>query len=296
MEKFNRNYSLSVRTNEPAGLLTGNFINIELPFTIEFETTRTVYGGANTFSIRIYNLNENTRSKLIKDYWTFSVNRKVILYAGYGELINLQQVLTGFINQCWSVREGVNFITEIQGTSVGFAFSDAFSSGTYGNGATYKSVIEKVAQDYAKFGIDVGEIGRGYNTSVPQGKAYCGRTKDVISGLVGNSAFVDNFKLNCISDNEVLKTVNVSKIDASTGLLGTPVRNQSVLVFETLFDPNLVPGQLVSIKSGTEKAYNGNCKIMSVNHKGMISPAVCGSLISKVTVQYLPTPLNANIL
>src|SRR5205807_9361612 len=69
----------------------------------------TLFRSANICSIRIYNLNENTRKNIYKDQFDFDLIKGIKLKAGYDK--NVPVIFDGNITQAWSIREGNNFIT-----------------------------------------------------------------------------------------------------------------------------------------------------------------------------------------
>ena len=87
----------------------------------------------------------------------------------------------------------------------------------------------------------------------------------------------------------------ITIINADTGLLNTPVIEQTMLRFEMLFEPSLDVGSLVSVISLTYPQINGLYNVVGVHHQGIISPVVSGTLITTVELFYntLPTPVVA---
>jgi hypothetical protein len=73
----------------------------------------------------------------------------------------------------------------------------------------------------------------------------------------------------------------ITQIDASTGLLVTPVREQSILHFSMMFEPRIQMAQEIILVS-REAALSGIYKVISLHHSGIISPTVGGELITEV--------------
>jgi len=110
----------------------------------------------------------------------------------------------------------------------------------------------------------------------------------VNSGI--NITFIDLEILNITGLNEVIVNPNLQLLDASTGLIHTPRRDQSYLTVTTLLESRIIMGQLVELKSSVTPQYNGAYKIVGVNHKGNISGAVqsrCESIFNLVGNQLL---------
>ena len=292
MDKFLRNYFLQVQTNTlPIGTgFAPEFISIRTPFTIEFDVKREITGSANPFSIRIYNLAEKTRSRFLKDFWTFStldVSRLVKLQAGYGDGPSFPEIIYGNISECYSYREGVNFITTIQGQDGLDAFLNATVDQQYPSGTPYRTIIGGMMQSMKPFGITPGAIG-DYPGEIPRAIPVSGQSVHLLSEWTSGGFFVDGGRANALNDNEVIKDSETLIISSDSGLLGTPKREQQILTFDMIFEPKLVPGTKVQLKSTTNKSYNGYARVFSVHHKGMISSAVCGSATTTVVLQYGP--------
>ena len=69
-------------------------------------------------------------------------------------------------------------------------------------------------------------------------------------------------------------------INSSTGLLGTPRKQDRLIIVEILFEPRLQVGQQVQIQSNSLAQYpntnNGIFKVVGIEHRGIISGAVGG--------------------
>ena len=270
MDKYNRKYKLEVQT------YLGTTITIELPFTIEFDITRNNLSSANVASIRIYNLSEKNRNLLRKDSWDYNDIREIVLKAGYEG--NMPVVFKGNMTSSWSVREGTNFITQIESFGGGAAYNNAITDTTYPAGTTNKEVMGNMISSMP--GVALGAIGE-YDGSLARGAAYSGATCDVLTQLSGGGFFIDNGIAHCLQDGEYIEgPINI--INSQSGLLGTPVREQTFLNFDMLFEPQLLVGQRIKLESVTGANFNGYYKVNSVKHKGMISEAVSGSVITSV--------------
>lgn len=280
--KFNRNYQLSVQKQN------GDTLTIMLPFTIEFDIQRNILSSANVCSIRIYNLNENNRNQIRKNLLDYTDLRLVELRAGYDR--NLPIIFKGNISQAWSVREGSNFITTIECFDGGQAFANSLYAKTYPANTEIRSIFEDMISSLP--GISVGKIGN-YSGQISRGNAYNGSTASLLGELSGGGFFVDNMTGNILknlsydADRKTMVSEylpgDILLIDSSTGLLGTPVLEQTYLNFDMLFEPRLILGQKVQLNSSTGyQGVNGEYKVISLNHRGMISDAVCGDAITSV--------------
>lgn len=297
--KFGRNYLLTVE------LVDGTPLTIKLPFTIEFDITRNTLSSSNVAQIRIYNLSQKTRDLIRYDFSNYTTNKKITLNAGYGD--NLPIIFIGNITQAWSVREGTNFITTIESFDAGFAFVNSEIPPT----ATFKknTPMRNVYQNLMSYlpNTTFGAIGNKYTIdlngnpfTLTKDKSYTGNTTAVLKRLCPNAFFIDNGKSFILGDNECRKG-QVATIDAQSGLLGTPLRELSTVTFDMIFEPGIVMGQEILLQSLTAPSFNSNVvnidpkngqnvntnyKIVSIKHRGMISPAICGDAITTLQFFY----------
>ena len=274
VDKFGRNYVLNVQTK------SGSTITIKPPFTIEFDITRNILTSANVSSIRIFNLSANHRSQLRKNINDYGSARLIQLLAGYGQ--NPPVVFTGNITQAWSVREGTNFVTQVESFDGGFAFANSYTNKSFPAGTPQQTVIKGVMQDFIPNGVTVGAVG-SFPGTLGRGNAHNGTTVEVMKQLTGGNFFVDNGIANAIGNTEYIAGP-VTTIDYSTGLLGTPIREETYINFDMLFEPRLLAGQKVYLQSVTDEFFRGDYKVVSIKHRGMISDSVCGNAITSVGV------------
>lgn len=270
MVKLGRNYKLVVER------VDGNTVTIQRPFTLEFDVHRNSLSSANVASFRVYNLSPENRNLIRKDQYDWGDIRKVSFFAGYGDKLSL--AFTGNISQAWSVREGTNFITQIESYDGGFAYVNAVTNNAYPADTPQTSIIDNVASTLP--GVTVGAIGN-YEGQIRRGNSYSGSSTDILTELTGGGFFIDNGKVYCLKDEECLDG-DIPIINAATGLLGTPVKETTYINLEMLFEPSLKVAQLVRLESQTAEYFNGDHKILSLIHRGVISEVVSGQAITQV--------------
>ncbi len=269
MDKFERNYELTVQT------VSGALLTVKLPFTIEFDITRNTLTSANVCQVRVYNLSELNRNQIRFNASDYGLFRQISLRAGYGT--NLAEIFSGNISAAWSVREGVNFITQLECYDGGFAFANARTDTQFPSGIPQKTVIGTLAGSLPH--VELGVIG-DYPGVTTRGNSYSGPTTAILGDLTGGGFFIDNGKANALGTNEYLPSTDITIVNAKTGLLGTPILEQTIVRLDMLFEPSLTAGSLVQVESLTERNFNGLYKITGVKHRGMISEAVAGSVIT----------------
>lgn len=284
MDKLGRNYRLSI---QPPTVLTNfvqtvaqqsTLITVERPFTIEFEVSQATLGASREANFRIYNLAESTRSRIRKDQIDYNIYRKVFLDAGYG--LNKPNIFTGNILQAWSVRENNNFITQIIAQGYGYAAVNSKTDLVFKAGTSLKSVISTLVASLQPLGIAPGLVGN-YPGTLLRGSSYSGNTIDILNALTGGGFFVYNGKAYCLNDNEAYQG-ELTVINSASGLLGTPVREQTFLYLDMIFEPRLQVGQWVTLESITGDGVNDTWKVISLRHRGTISETTCGNAITTV--------------
>ena len=289
MEKFQRNYRLEVETNNPTASpvpLPATTLVFTLPLTIQFDVVRNVLSSANNSVIRIWNLSENHRNQIRKNINNVGDVRKIRLFGGYGQ--NLSMLFSGYILEAFSVREGVDFITEI--TSFDFSFINSNTAQSFPKETERTEIAKSIAKNLE--GTTIGAVGNTFTGTIPRGNSYSGSAVDLLRDLSGGGFYIENGKVYLLSQYEVLDSNIV--IDASVGLLNTPMLQDSILRFSMLLEPRLRCSLKISLKSSSEPILNGDYKIVSLTHRGTISDAVCGEAITEVGLlaPFAGTPFN----
>lgn len=266
-------------------------IIVEYPLTCKFNSQRGTFSQSNKCTIDIYNLSETTRARIFKDALTLDqANWKYIkLEAGWNG--QLSQIFMGRILQAYSSKSGgqVDIITHIECQP--FDIFSSQSSYTFAAGTTYKDAYKTMAADLGN--VEIGNIGNLEGTFKTQ-TTFEGNTLECLNRLTGGNTFVDNGVLNTIMGNEVID-VPVPLVTDSNGLLATPVRRDASLTIKMLFEPTLIVGQLLEVKSVIQPQYNGQYKVLGFTHDCMISPTQAGQRITTVDLWIAPLLTNTDI-
>lgn len=247
LSRFDRNYELTI-----------NGLVIKPPIRVAFSCDKTGgSGGRNRLTIKIYNLKESNRLALAKDKETqkyipvsFSVG-----YDGALQLLFKGDVLSGK-----NYREGPEFITEIDALDGGYDLKNSFTSKTIKTDA-----VNGLLDDFSN--ISKGKITKRQPLTRP--RVLVGSTVKLLNEVMadGETWFIDNEELYVLKQNEVVSSF-VPVVDASTGLLNTPVREQSKVSFSTLLNPTLRIAGLCYLKSKTAPHVNGIYKIENIGYSG----------------------------
>ncbi|MCK5611975.1 hypothetical protein KAR91_59445 [Candidatus Pacearchaeota archaeon] len=270
--KFERNFSIEIEST------LGGIVTIGNPFTIEFNVVRNVQASANTATIKILNLSERVRNIIYKDRYATVENRLVTLKAGYKDDVSI--IFKGELRSAESYREGTEFITEIDALDGGLDIYKSVSSNTVAKGTPKIDALKGQIDNFTNVKeLTIGEFSGTYK----RGRVFFGNTWDLMKIETNNNAFIDNQSVNVLNDNEV-KQGGIQVINSDTGLLNSPRRSNTLIVFKILFEPRLIVGQELELVSSTNSIFNGVYKVGGINHTGTISGAVSGKCETEVSM------------
>lgn len=272
--KFNRNYHLSVELED------GSILIAQPPLTLEFQVVRNNFASSNVAQIRIFNLNELNRNLIRFNISNYNRYRGVILRAGYDE--NMPVIFAGNISQAWSSREGVNVVTQIECLDGGYALANGVLNQNFSVGTSRQTLIETMLERLPN--VSVGAVGT-IDGELGRGNSFSGSTADIVNALTGYKFYIDNEKSYVLGDSECIRG-EIDLIDSDSGLLGTPILEETIFHFDMIFEPRLIIGQKIELRSLTEKKFNGSYKVISLRHRGTISKAVCGDAVTTVGAYY----------
>lgn len=271
--KFGRTYRLDVFN--PAG----KQITIEPPFTIKFGVTRNTLASANRAVIEVINLGPQTRNQIFKDRFSISEYWQVRLQAGYNN--RLHEIFAGNIHEAYSLKENTEWKTSLDCFDGMNAIQNGFSSITVQKNTPKENYIKQVINDMPN--TIAGILGSPAQGESPRGKSLIGQSSSILSQETGGKWFIDNEKLNVLSDLEVLPG-SVIRLDPDD-LLSTPRRREAFLDVQVLFEPQVQIGRVYEIES-LESRYNGQYKIVGFNHNVEISGATAGSAITTLALYF----------
>lgn len=266
--KFGRRYRLTVETNED-----DEAIIIE-DLTIEFNIVRSTMASLNSMKLSIYNLNQESRNKIFQDRFNPKTYKKIVLQAGYD---NLSIIFIGNIFEAHSARNGVNIITTIDARDGGFDTVSELTSKTLPAGTSFRDLISNLISDFPN--LQQGNIGN-IEGATRRPVVLDGNTFQLIRKYSDDSVYIDLETVNVLTDNDVVEG-DLPLITSETGLLATPRRADSYLTIDTIFEPRIIMGQLLDVKSDISPQFDGQYKVIGLSHAGIISQTVGGQLTSK---------------
>lgn len=285
--KFIPTYSLGVEGNvglfpvgpDDTAPLAVN-LKVGPPFTVEFEINRASSSSSQTATFRLYNLAKQTRDQIQKDWFNLADIRALQFSAGYvGEALSM--LFNGTVKQAQSYRRGTNLITEIEGWDGASAMSNGYTLRSIAGGVVFSDLLKTLAQDLP--GIRKNPIVGRFDGVTKRGSVYAGNTWNYILQLSEGLAIVDNNQLKVLNQQEVIQA-EIPVITQDSGLLESPVRANAMIKVPILFEPRLVVGQIVELKSSVNPVYNGAYKVMGFTHRGIISESIDGERRTDVTL------------
>lgn len=271
-KKFGRQYRVTV---DPADGLPP--IVIELPFTVEFWIERNIASDLNILTLELFNLSEDNRRRIYQDRYNLDAIRTIIVEAGYS---TLYQIFNGRIFYASSSREGVEIVTRIEARDGSFDVASTQTFETFQAGQTVGDLIRHLCGQFPN--LKIGAIGN-YDDVLTRPVALNGNTFDLLKTYSGGQVYIDDGKIYVLKNNEVVGGDEYMINDAS-GLLETPRREDSVLLVTLLMEAGVKINQMVKLQSSILPIYNGEYKVIGISHQGVISSAVSGRCVTRLTL------------
>lgn len=260
------------------------------PISINFNISKKIFQSTNNARILIYNLDASVRESIYQDrvFFDRSISKWITLEAGYGEKLTL--ICFGYIQQCYSEKNGVDFVTTIDILDPDIL--SEYTGVTFQEGTTFEEAYKYLVNQFPnlKFGECGNLVGEFKMPAV-----FDGNTFMLVNKLTGGHTFVDNGVINTLNDNETLTNYGVYYIAGETGLLDTPKRSESILEINMLFEPTIKLGQMVEIKSSTQARFDGQYKVLGLTHNCLISNADGGTRTTSIQLQYIDYLTNSNV-
>jgi hypothetical protein len=291
--KTGRNYRLFIETTPPGALpALQNAIEIEYPLTIQFDIERNNSSAMNQMNLKIINLGRDTYNQIVKDRYNIqdlgngNNYRRVVLQAGYTEL---STIFVGNLLEANTYRQGTEMMTYLLAQDGAYGAYNGYSNITFDRGIDFKEVVRSLFQNLPR--VDPGAIGE-IDGVTKRGVVYNGNTYTLLQNNFNKEIFIDLERINLLNPDEVLDG-QVFLISDETGLIGSPRRQNTLVIVEMIFEPRINVAQAVEIESRINPRFNGQYKVVGIRHSGTISGAVGGDC--KTTLQLFigtqPNPL-----
>lgn len=252
-DRFLRDYSLTIGLGAQA-------VTIRPPFRIVFSADKSDKADLNKMTLKIYNLNDDKRRKLVRDsdkensgYFPLQ------LMVGYQDRV--ETIFRGSVDEAGSAREGAEFVTTLVCMDGGHDFLNSFVS---------TSVTSKVAAIDAALGTmpntSKGKIGAQKDITRP--KILVGNSMAVVADMLdaGQRWFIDDERLNILGGNEVVSGY-IPVVSAETGLVVVESEKESISA-TTFMNPSVKVGGLFQLISVVSPHLDGIYKVSQITYSG----------------------------
>lgn len=270
--KWGRYYEIRIKTPED------ELITIKPPISFVMEVSRDMRAAVNNASLTLYNLSPETRNRIYKDLYTFTLRWQMSIVAGYGAT-ELYEIFRGNIEEAYSLKQGTEWITTIKAYDGSYQIHNGFANETITKGVSMKDAIKRVIHTMPE--MLTGVIGSPANGESARGKVVVGNSYDIIQGFTDKQAFIDGETLYVMGEEEVIK--GDAFILESDLNFTTPKRRDTYLELDTIFCPEIRIGHVAEIRS-LEKRYDGQYKVYGIKHVVTFSEAVPGDAITTVSL------------
>ena len=252
-DRFLRYYSLTIGLGAQA-------VTIKPPFRIVFSADKSDKADLNKMTLKIYNLNDDKRRKLVRDsdkensgYFPLQ------LMVGYQDRV--ETIFRGSVDEAGSAREGAEFVTTLTCMDGGHDFLNSFVS---------TSVTSKVAAIDAALGTmpntSKGKIGAQKDITRP--KILVGNSMAVVADMLDPDQrwFIDDERLNILGGNEVVSGY-IPVVSAETGLVVVESEKESISA-TTFMNPSVKVGGLFQLISVVSPHLDGIYKVSQITYSG----------------------------
>ena len=208
-------------------------------FRVVFSITNMVSGAPPTADIRIYNVSDDTVSRIRQE------GQKVILEAGYEE--SRAVIFQGDLVQRYKGTVGdkedfrMDSILQIVARTNDKAHTYAMINTSLPAGADASRLAKRILDEYGKYDIKPGKIPDLSGAKLTRGKVYYGPLKSVLDNFCRTHELQSCYYGDELSVIPVKETFGEAPVvlNEKTGLIGKPVMSISGLKVKTLMRPEI---------------------------------------------------------
>lgn len=293
MSKFQRTYKMEVTGR------SGQKHTISYPLTLMLNTSRRDFDTVNSGHFTVYNLSPDVRDDIRFDpaIDSFKKNPKLFLglpfqlSAGYISEGYLGVIFKGRTKRAFSYRENGSgdVITEIEVWDGGTAMQYAQIERTRATPWTAVDEMKELIRLLGPYGVSFGAVGSLFANHKPlRGVTWVGSVWDNIKNFARHNngyACIDLERVLLLAENDFLVDPGmIPELNSSTGLIGTPRRTGHVVDAEMLFEPGITLTQKLKVSSDFNPTVNGTFKVKAISHRGTISGAKDGGVITALSL------------
>lgn len=209
----------------------------------------------NQCTLRVWNTAPETRA-LIE-----TIGNVLILKAGYKEDIGAATIFSGNVTRALTVREGPDWITELELRDGFLEFRDAKVSMSFSAGATTKQVIQDISK---KFSLPVRPLPTDVASKQYKGGfAFVGRVRDAMDKAcdhMGLEWSIQNREIQIIKKGGTIKQ-KAYVLSAGTGLIGSPTQESKTMTEKAAAKEGITAKQ-PGVRKTTERDKDGEVQEM----------------------------------
>jgi len=259
---FNRTASLVIGKEGGKGK---ELAGLRFSFSIQKGATKS----PNQCTVKIWNAAPETRA-LIE-----VIGNVLILKAGYSEDIGATTIFSGNVTRTLTVREGPDWITELELQDGFMEFRDAKVSLAFGKGATVSQVLSAISK---KFGLPVRTLPADVaKKTYPSGFAFVGRVRDAMDKACENGGLewsIQNREIQIIKKGGVFKQ-KAYLLSPDTGLLGSPMQESKTMTEKAAAKEGITATQ-PGVRKTTERDKDGEVqemlRVLGYKVKSLLQP------------------------
>ncbi len=188
---------------------------------VAFSIRKTATKTPNDCVVKIWNLRPESRAKVEV------IGAVVILKAGYELEAGPQTIFSGNVTRALTVRDGADWVTELELRDGHLEFRDTSVSLAYSPGTSAKAVLNDLLP---RFGLAVAPLPQVIG-AYPDGFSFVGRLRDAVDKVAAKAGLewsIQNRVVQVVVKGQTLNRL-VHRISPSSGLIGSPAREQRTL-------------------------------------------------------------------
>lgn len=229
---------------------------------IAFEVKKTSASHANTATVRIWNLSETTRNKIL------AKKMALILRAGYGDATPLPLLASGVVQRVEHTPQPPDVLTEVEIRDGGLGLDDARFRHAYPSGTP----VQLIVNDILGAMPDVGRgslVAEALSKTLPAKRCFSGSARHALDKLAGAYGFewsVQDGLAQIVDRTGSSKPqATATVLSADSGMIGSPTKTNAGCKVKALLQPHINPGEFLQTVSGFVSGY---FKAMAVEHRG----------------------------
>lgn len=229
--QFKRKWNLLVSDESGDGLDLS-------PLQCEFEIVKKDTQTPNKATFTVYNLSDQTISRMRKSF------TKIIVNAGYVD--NFGMIFTGNIKGFFEGKNGVDKYLKIYAGDGDKAYNYTIINKTLAAGLSPSDQTKALSE---AMGININYQSELSQTQLPRGKVFYGRPQEYMRQVANTESCtwsIQDGQIVMLKRTELLPNTAVL-LTPNTGLIGTPVRNEDGIDGQCLLNPLLKIGAAVKI-------------------------------------------------